>query len=55
MDWYDTMSTQRRIEYLGFLYFNRSGEEDWVCFNSMYNSFEENEVEEIVNEVGEQQ
>ena len=40
MDW-DNKSEQDKIEYIGYLYFQRHAEEDWLDFNSMVSSLEE--------------
>ena len=40
MDW-GNMSERDKIEYAGFLFFNRCGEEDWVDFNCMACTLEE--------------
>tara|TARA_R110000787_G_scaffold90783_3_gene191471 strand:- start:5299 stop:5469 length:171 start_codon:yes stop_codon:yes gene_type:complete len=41
MDW-DNKSDQEKTEYMGFLFFNRCGEEDWLDFNSMVCTLEDN-------------
>lgn len=55
MDW-ENLSPQRKIEVLGFLYFNRYNEEGWEQHNAFYASedglvnveLEEDENEEEV-------
>jgi hypothetical protein len=34
-DW-DNISDQRKQEVLGFIYFNRCGDDDWEEYNSLY-------------------
>lgn len=38
-DW-ENLPPERKIEVLGFIYFNRSGEEDWLDYNSLYDESE---------------
>lgn len=34
--WWASLSPERKQEVLGFVYFNRHGEESWEEYNSLY-------------------
>ena len=50
MDWGD-LTESRKEEVLGFLYFNRVHEEDWVQYNSFYAGYEDHEIHTTETEV----
>lgn len=53
MDW-ENLSEQRKTEVLGYLYFNRHGNDEWdMMHNSFYTS--EEDVQDNDDMVGEQE